>query len=315
MDQTERKEGFDISCHILGNTHFVRNNIASQELLINHIFAIVFNGILIVPTVLLNSLAIITICKSPQLKTKPCYFIIFVQSITDLAVGVLAIPVLILLLSSEIGGISNCIASALALKSTTIPMGLSTIALSAMTLERYIAILHPYSYKTWVTRKLLLIYIVSLTLLQFAVMIVSLKIQKVIEIYSTMFLILIFFFIAYAYTRIYAVVRRLDRSQRKLNVAEGEQNITKTKLILQQIKLAKSCFIVVICFCVLCFLPTVIAIPALNSLDQSEFRAILTWVITLGMLNSSANSVIFFWTKVMLRKEALKVLNIAACQR
>ena len=146
-------------------------------------------------------------------------------------------------------------------------------------------------------------------------MIFSVGIQNMIGIYSTTLVIFVFFFIAFAYTRKYLVVRRPDRSQRNLNIAEGKQNITKTKFILQQIKPAKSCFIFVNCFCVLCFLPTVTAISALKSLDQSNFRAILTRAVSVGMFNSSDNSVIFFWTKVMLPKEAFNVLNTSACQR
>jgi hypothetical protein len=42
-------------------------------------------------TVLLNAVAMITILKSSQLKSKPCYFIILVQSINDLAVGIVSI--------------------------------------------------------------------------------------------------------------------------------------------------------------------------------------------------------------------------------
>jgi hypothetical protein len=73
------------------------------------------------------------------------------------------------------------------------------------------------------------------------------------------------------------------------------------KLFLREIKQAKSCFIVVVCFCVLGFLPTTIAVPffpSLVCLDQFEKLAIKIWIITLGLMcNSSVNSVIFFWTK------------------
>jgi hypothetical protein len=143
----------------LGTTHFVIEKLSSEKLLINHIFAIAVNGILIIPTLLLNAVAVITIFKSSQLNSKPCYFIIHVQSVLDLAIGVLGIPLFIFFLASAIGGISKGITTTLASRAITVPVGVSTITLSAMTLERYIAILHPYAYSTQVTKRRLLIYI------------------------------------------------------------------------------------------------------------------------------------------------------------
>ena len=56
------------------NICFVTTNIPSDTLLINQISAIAFNGILIIPTILLNAIAIITILKSSQLKKKYILF-------------------------------------------------------------------------------------------------------------------------------------------------------------------------------------------------------------------------------------------------
>ena len=117
------------------------------------------------------------------------------------------------------------------------------------------------------------INIVSKSAMLFAVVIIlSFAIQELIEIYSTIYVIIVFFFMAFAYTRIYFVLKRLTRSQNKLHVALTEENLTRMKLLLQQTKLATSCFIVVVCFCVFCFLPIIaIAIPLYGSLDQFEF--------------------------------------------
>jgi hypothetical protein len=117
------------------------------------------------------------------------------------------------------------------------------------------------------------INIVSKSAMLFAVVIIlSFAIQELIEIYSTIYGIIVFFFMAFAYTRIYFVLKRLTRSQNKLHVALTEENLTRMKLLLQQTKLATSCFIVVVCFCVLCFLPIIaIAIPLYGSLYQFEF--------------------------------------------
>ena len=310
MNLSEEQKVFEMSCRILGTTHSVITEFPSEKLLINHIFAIALNSLLIIPTILLNAVAIITILKYSQLNNKPCYFIILVQSIIDLAVGVLGIPLILVYLASGIGGVSNCIVASLALRSTFLPYGLSTVTLSALTMERYIAILHPYAYSTRVTKKRLLIYVATGAVVMFSVIIFSLLSLRLLQTFGTVVETLLFFFTAFAYTRIYLVVRKLARSpNQRCGVAE-EENLTRMKLFLREIKQAKSCFMIVICFFVLCLFPGAIAFPFFEAFDKYDRLVISIWIFTLNLSNSCANSLIFFWTKTMLRKEALKMLRI-----
>ena len=262
-----------------------------------------------IPTILLNSVAIITILKSSQLKSKPCYFIILVQSIIDLAVGVLSIPLLIFFLASGIGGITNCIAARLAWKSAALKSMLSWVTLSALTLERYIAILHPYAYKTQVTKKRLLTYVGCGGIVPISLFFVFLHNPRLYHICGAAFIMLIFVFTAFAYTRIYLVVKKLSRSPNRPHDPAAVENTTKMKVFLQNFKYAKSCFMIVVCFGVLCFLPGAVTVSFLPTLTLSDKQAVMVWVFTLGMLNSCVNSVIFFWTKTLLRNEAVKTLN------
>ena len=123
MNLSGEQEDFEMSCEILGKTYSVITKLPSNKFLINHIFAIALNGILIIPTILLNAVPIITILKSSQLNSKPCYFIILIQSVHDLAVGIFGMPLFLVYLASGIGGNSNCIAATLAFRAMTLPMG------------------------------------------------------------------------------------------------------------------------------------------------------------------------------------------------
>ncbi len=307
MNMSGEQEDFVVSCEILGTTYYVVAKLPSDKFVINHIFAIAFNVILIIPTIILNAIPIITILKSSQLKSKPCYFIILVQSFVDLAVGVFGIPLFTFFLVSGLRGNANCILATLTSKLTALPIGLSTSTVSALTLERYIAILHPYAYKTQVTRKRLLMFVCFGALVIFSVTIFSTHFRKLflgVLVIGT----LIFFFFAFAYTRIYLVVKKLARSQNRPHDAAAE-NLTRMKLFLREIKQAKSCFIVVICFGLLSFLPGAITFPFYQSFDKYNRATISIWFYTLLFLNSSVNSLIFFWTKTMLRKEAVKLIN------
>jgi hypothetical protein len=279
-----------------------------DKYLVSHILAASINGLFIIPTILLNAVSIITIFKSSQLNSKPCYFIILVQSVIDLAVGVLGIPLFLVFLIQGITGTSNCFGTLLAIKSALLPIAVSTITLSAMTMERYIAILHPYVYKTVVTKKKILVYVGFGAAVTLFVIFLSFRTRLAPMIFGTLLVSLVLMFTAFAYTRIYLVVRKLNRSQNQPSSVEGEVNLTRKKLFLREIKQAKSCFIVVMCFFILSFLPPMVFTSNINT-DESEFLVNTVWVYTIPMTNSSVNSVIFFWTKTMLRKEAKKRLN------
>ena len=311
MNHSVDEKAFETSCEILGKTHFVITKFPSEKFVISHIFAIIFNSILIIPTIFLNAVAITTILKSSQLKSKPCYFIILVQSVIDLVVGILGIPLFIVFLSSGLGGIKNCYVANLAFRSAIIPIGISTITLSAMILERYIAILHPYAYRTQVTIKRLLIFVGSGIVVASGVVIVALRNPRLFGFCAAAIEMSIFVFAAFSHRKIYLVVKRLARSPNRPHDPAAEEKLTKMKVLLQEIKQAKSCFIVVICFGVFCFFPAAIAVSFFRSLDKFQWLAITVWVYTLGQVNSSVNSLIFFWTKTMLRNEAVKMLNIS----
>ena len=182
MNLSMEQEVFAMSCNIFGTRQFIVTQFPSEKFLISHVCIVAFNGILIIPTILLNAVAIITILKSSQLKSKPCYFIIFLQSLVDLAVGVLAIPLFIFYLATGLRGVSNCVAAILAIRIILIPMTLSAITLSAMTMDRYIAILNPYAYSNLVTKKRMQAYVVSRVVMTFALFILSLIVPQASEI-------------------------------------------------------------------------------------------------------------------------------------
>jgi hypothetical protein len=127
-------------------------------------------------------------------------------------------------------------------------------------------------------------------------------------------LILPFFiiFTAFVYTRIYLVVRRLHRSEARPTPYPKNENQTRKKLFLRQIKYAKSCFLVVVCF-VVSFMPPLMYSVFLKLFGPGlDFNIYLSWMLMMGNLYPCVNSIIFFWSKSLLRKEAFKILK-ACC--
>ena len=180
----------------------------------------------------------------------------------------------------------------------------------AMTAERYIAILHPYAYTTQVTKRRLLIFVCFTAVVHsIATAFPARYDNKLVRIYPSMVGLLTPTFIAFSYTRIYLIVRRLARSANRPHDPASGGNGTRRKAFQQEIKQAKSCFIVVICFFTLTFLPALAAQAFFQNISKFESVAIFFLLISLGHSTSIVDSVIFFWTRTMLRKEAAKMLR------
>ncbi len=278
----------------------------------NRILLIAFNVLLVFCTIFLNLLSVVTIRKSSQLKNKLCYFVILVQSAVDFGVGVLSITSFIVFLAIPLLGIRNCVCIGLLFLLEVLPLSLSTVTLSAMTAERYIGVLHPYSYQTSVTKRRISIYVavvISLCLFDCTGLIFFSPI--IFGYISSLMRAICFLFMVYAYTSIFFEVKKLDRSARRPNDS-GKQDQSRRRRLLREIKHAKSCFIVVICYGI-CSQPiTLTAILARQV--RIELGVYVFWFFTLLMLNSSVNSVLFFWTKTLLRTEAWNTLK-SLCRR
>ena len=230
MNVTE-EDDFQKSCVIFGTTYLIITKLPSEKLVINQFFVIVFNAIVIIPTLLLNGVAAITICKSSQLISKPCYFILLLQCTFDLVLGLLGIPLFIFFLANAVGGISNCFAVFFARRLTYASIGGSSIALVAMTMERYIAILHPFTYNTRVTKKRLLKYVGASVTVEFFLLIFSFTSQWLVEIYASVKVTLVFFITAYVYTKIYWVVKKLECLQKKPRDTAERNKFNKNEVV------------------------------------------------------------------------------------
>ncbi|XP_028413352.1 beta-2 adrenergic receptor-like [Dendronephthya gigantea] len=309
MNLSGKPDSFETKCFLLGTTSSEFQNLPSDEIPENYNAVIVINIIFIIPAIIFNAVPIITIWKSSQLRSKPCYFIVLILSVIDLAVGVLGIPLFVaVLIVSVLNGGSNCFLSSLAFKIASSLFGLSRFTFIAMTAERYIAILHPYKYTTLVTKKRLLIFVCSTSAIHIIFTAFSATFDDILVIiYSALERLLTIGSITFAYTRICLVVRKLARSVNRPQDLASVENRTRRKAFLQEIKRAKSCFKVVMCSFTIVLFPSI----AFRLYYQSKLKdvTIFIWIVTLGYSVSIVDSVIFFWTKTMLRKEAVKKLK------
>ena len=286
----------------------------SNEYYINHIFLCVVPGILVISTLALNAVSALTILRCSQLRNKLCYFLILIQSIADLAVGLCGLPLVIFIAASEIAANLDCVLAIVMVKTAFLPSWFAVVTLSAMTFEVYVAILHPYAYsRNIITRTRLSIYFICWILILLIVSGLSYMYYGLALTVACIQGIVFLIFLVYVYSKIYIVVKRVHRTEKSKKPRSNQwkvhtSDVRKRKQFLSEMKQAKSCLIIVGCT-VICFLPA--SLQNLFYVDYRNFeaRTFRAWTSILVLANSSLNSIIFFWTKKHLRTEAVRLLK------
>lgn len=140
MNKTEETEDFITTCHYFSKTTTHVSGFKSDEYATIRISNVAFLAVLIFPTVLLNATAIITIRKSPSLKKKLSCFIIFLNSLVNLGVGCVCIPIVVYFLLVPFVDADICTAFIFVSRTSCLTAGLSIVTLSALTMERYLGL-------------------------------------------------------------------------------------------------------------------------------------------------------------------------------
>ena len=165
-----------------------------------------------------RSALIITIFKCPQMKEKNSYFLIMIQSVPDLAVGLWSLRTLSVLLRSKTRESAECFWLHLLGGSIAVPTLISSTTLFVMTVDRYFGVLHTLKHRTLITKKRVLIFCscaVSLIILMYAL---SLLYAKLAGRFISIILFMLLFFVVLVYTKICLAVAKID-NLRKLFIS------------------------------------------------------------------------------------------------
>ena len=191
-------------------------------------------------------------------------------------------------------------------------MALSLLMLCGLSFERYMSVVYPLVHRAKVTKRRMFKFFCFANMLSFLIISSfaehSLSLPRVIFATGGSMCLL---FIVFVYTSIFLTARkRLNPGNRPGVAIPTDESDTKYKTrFIKELKLAKSCFLVVCTFGV-CFLPsTILASSLFSHVERDTFLGVWSWAHFLSGLNSCFISIIFFWSKPMLRKEASKVLK------
>ena len=125
---------------------------------LNALFLCFVNVAFMVAGIVLNSVVIISLWRSSQLRKKLCYFMILVLSCVDLAVVVINHPVLILSTIVWSMEIHHKEIKATRLYTSTLLGGFSMFTLLTLNIERSLALTYPFFHQTAVTKRRLVLF-------------------------------------------------------------------------------------------------------------------------------------------------------------
>ena len=254
--------------------------------------------------------------KSTELKKKMAHFLIMVLSLNDLAVGIICSPLFASMYARELLGKSSCFLSGIQVFWFLITCGCSFKTLFVMNLERYLAIVHPIFHRTKVTKVRLVKCLIVLWLFALALIIFLFYRPDVICKFVSLEMSLSMAALVFIYARIYIACTRSSKNllrKNGINPSSKNQDTFETQRrdYLRNLRLVKSCFMVVVCFGI-CFLPGALVISGFQEMNE-DLHMIRRWSEILLVSNSSLNSLIFFWRNKLLRKEAQKILKQLLC--
>ena len=271
----------------------------------SHVVCLILNIIQTLLIIGLNYLAIHAFCKSAQLKRKATLFIVMLLSTNDLAIGIIAEPLFLLLLSREIFEIENCLNLLLNVTTLNILLAVSMTTFLVLNFEIYLSIIHPIFHKTKISNKRVLYLLLLLWFLQVArtYFVARHLDQETSQFITTSLISLTMLAMVYMHTRIFLAVHK----RRTTKVGASPSTRKHRKTFLSGVRGAKSCLLILICT-VCCYL--IAAIENGIGTQNAPMGIVLSrWSTTFVLSASVLNSLVFYWRNSLLRKEAINILR------
>jgi hypothetical protein len=284
-----------------------------------YLFACILSGIIFLTTVGLNSLTVLTFWRTRRLRENNSLFLVMVLSLVDLGIGALCNSLLTISLTYDLIYSPECWLYGVQAKSFPLATIFSLSIVAAISTERYFGVVHPLIHRTKVTKvKLwqLLLFIWSCCAVVSSPAYFNKNPLLSFWRISILFLILI---TICSYVKIAITVIRSKIQREKLtedNRGTGSQQSDSAKenrknimYFLKELKMAKSSLLVVLCY-LMCYTPTLVVTAIFKKrLSPLTSFYVRPWCLLSVMLNSSLNSIIFFWRSAPLRNEAKNVLK------
>ena len=271
------------------------------------------NAFFMIAGVFLNSVVIISLMRSSQLRRNLGYFMILVLSCFDLAVVTFSHPALLLWIilwsvKTHYQG-ENAIDNWVSIVGYNMA-GFSMSALLTMSVERYLALKYPFFHHTAVTKRRLLLFQAFLM-----VMIVSVSPLQYLHwntfgnALTIVFISLLMFLFIYLNYNMLFIAKSKSKMESSLKT-QGNEESKRRKLNFKNIS---TCSVAIGCFFICALPPIIYSILILFTTDtftsKQGMKIFKFCAITFFIINSTLNCLIFFWKNSILRREGMKTIQ------
>ena len=288
-----------------------------RDSVINPLFLLLFNVVFLIVGVFLNSVVIVSIWRSFQLRKKLCYFMILVLSCVDLAGVVIIHPLQISSTVLAFLGKYDNMQEDIRIHMLIALNGSSLFALFVLNIERFLALTYPFFHQASVTKWRLIRLLATLMIapiIQLGLFFFNLKILV------NLVVTIVFQFCCYhpstSTTKCVPSQDQSARSKRKIEAtvnASRDHDERRPKL---QFKKFSTCFLAVISY-LICACPNIVfSTLRLTLYKNTPFHELIfyqIWASTFLTMNSTFNCVIFFWRNSILRREGVDIIKSLRC--
>ena len=283
--------------------------------ILNVVFLCVINIIFMIAGIFLNSVVIISLWRSRQLRKKLCHFMVLVLSCFDLAVVSVTHPLVITsTICLPIEEIQRRREDRRVFISFIL-FAFSMCALFTLNIERFLALTCPFFHLVFVTRRRLVGFLVFFSILALGLsplLYINSTTTMIFKIFNIIFISFMLFLSTYANYKMLVVAKskRVDKRVAPSTETFNEENRKKRIINLKNIS---TCSLAVCCY-FLCYCPYIIYLTFTRmTLGRSLYdKDVLLFNLranTFISVNSTLNCVIFFWRNSVLRREGMKIVK------
>ena len=276
------------------------------------VFLCIINIIFMVAGIFLNSVVIISLWRSSQLRKKLCYFMILVHVLScfDLAVVTITNPLLIVSTTYFSQGEINEVRRLTDKSICFVVHGSSLTVLFTLNVERFLALTCPFFHQPSVTKTRLLCFQAFWTVIVVGISpLVYFNLETIVDIFACVSISSILFLFIYSNYKIFIIAKSKRADERVAATTARDEN-RKTQIL--NLKSISTCSLAVGCF-FFCFCPYIIYAAlrsaSRTSFSERQFLLFRLWSNAFACLNSTFNCVIFFWRNSILRREGMKIVN------
>ena len=273
-----------------------------------NVLHIVINMVSALITLLANTVFLIIYFKTPSLRT-PHYFLLMLLAITDISVGLVTQPLFIAVKIMEIYSTYKRTISLAVEASTFYFTEISFFTVTLVSIDRYLAVCHPFKHRNEVTKSRIAIVAGVVWAVCLAVLILRVVFQehkKVFEMFMLGMILVLFGANVCIYAKIYRSFtrRRLQNNSPQLN------NVTRVRERKEEAHLAKTA-VLLMTIMFLVYLPTIIVLVYYQTKGKNAefYFGVVSFAYTSIFLNSTFNPLFYGFRNATIREAIWRHVN------